>query len=79
MHHHHEHARSHSNVEQDERAVTRWLNRMEASLANPGTPFSMACFSRAEIRAINNYIDTHEQYLGRYERFLPPIEITPMS
>lgn len=72
---HHSH-RAHANsVEQDERSVTKWLNTMEASLANPNNQFSMANFSPREIRAINSYINSHEQYLGRYERFLPPVQI----
>lgn len=69
------HPHRHSNVEQDERSVTKWLNNMEASLANPNNQFSMANFSPREIRAINSYINSHEQYLGRYERFLPPVQI----
>lgn len=59
------------NVEQDERAVTKWLNTMEASLANPDQPFSMDKFSRREVQAINAYIATRERSLGRYEQFLP--------
>lgn len=66
---------SSSRVEQDERAVTKWLNTMEASLANPRTQFSMTDFSPKEIRAINSYMQSHQKSLGRYEQFLPPMQI----
>jgi hypothetical protein len=66
---------SSSRVEQDERAVTKWLNNMEASLANPRTQFSITDFSPREIRAINSYVDRHQRSLGRYEQFLPPMQI----
>lgn len=66
---------SSSRVEQDERAVTKWLNNMEASLANPRTQFSITDFSPREIRAINSYVESHQRSLGRYEQFLPPMQI----
>lgn len=72
-HHHHDSAPS--KLEQDERSVTKWLNTMEASLARPDHKFSMAEFKPSEIRAINSYMATHENSLGRYEQFLPPIKI----
>ena len=72
MSHHHHRA---DNVDRDERAVTKWLNTMEASLANPDNQFSIAKFSPREIHAINSYIASHEQYLGRYAQFLPPVQI----
>lgn len=74
--HNHSHHHAESQQEQDERSVTRWLNTMEASLANPQkSKFSMEKFSNQDIKAINAYIDSHEKSLGRYEKFLPPLEI----
>jgi len=59
-------------VDNDERAVTKWLNTMELSLANPAhNPFSFNDFSQAEMQAINSYISSHQQHLGRYAQFLP--------
>ncbi len=72
MSHHHRHE---SNVDRDERAVTKWLNTMEASLADPEHRFSMAKFSPREIDAVNSYIKTHGAYLDRYKDFLPAVEI----
>jgi len=74
-HHHHSEQNNSGNVEQDERAVTKWLNNMEASLASPRNQFSIADFSPKEIRAINTYMHSHEKSLGRYEQFLPPVHI----
>lgn len=79
MSHHHSHRpeASHSNVERDERAVTKWLNTMEASLADPAHhPFSIKKFSGQEIDAINNYIDSHQKYLARYDQFLPKANVS---
>ncbi|MBK7749805.1 MAG: hypothetical protein IPI39_21435 [Candidatus Obscuribacter sp.] len=75
MHDRHHHDIAPNKLEQDERSVTKWLNTMEASLARPDHKFSMAEFKPAEIRAINSYMATHENSLGRYEQFLPPIKI----
>lgn len=67
--------RGSGNVEQDERAVTKWLNTMEASLASPDHKFSMDKFSKQEVQAINSYVATHQKSLGRYERFLPSNQV----
>lgn len=75
MHDRHHHDSAPSKLEQDERSVTKWLNTMEASLARPDHKFSMAEFKPSEIRAINSYMATHENSLGRYEQFLPPVKI----
>lgn len=76
-HHHHRHeSTSSSNIEQDERAVTKWLNKMEASLASPEPTFSITDFSPKEIKAINTYMHSHEKSLGRYDQFLPHVQIS---
>ncbi|CAN5621246.1 hypothetical protein BH11CYA1_BH11CYA1_49580 [soil metagenome] len=74
-HHHHRHEQSNS-VEQDEKSVTKWLNKMESSLASPQPTFSITDFSPKEIKAINTYMHSHEKSLGRYDQFLPHVQIS---
>ncbi|MBS2009556.1 MAG: hypothetical protein JST01_21055 [Cyanobacteria bacterium SZAS TMP-1] len=83
MHHHHFESAHHnhqpSQIDQDERAVTKWLNTMEASLANPKSKFDIAKFSDSEIDAINKYMHSHEKSLARYDQFLPKVHIVDHS
>jgi hypothetical protein len=72
----HHHRENLSPVEQEERAVTRWLNTMEVSLADSSRPFSIADFSPREIQSVNRYIATHQNNLGRYQQFLPRAEVS---
>jgi len=79
-HHHHESAHpSVSKVDQDENAVTKWLNTMESCLANPNAKFDIGKFSDNEIHSINNYMHTHQQSLARYDQFLPHAKVSKDS